>query len=163
MERGKFVLQNKKYLVVLFSAVLGLLLMAGCARAFGVYHIKDNIYFWDAGTPNERIIVYNENKSSRIIGFKGAASVIPNEETYKRNCKTGISEYVESYAFDNEWLIARSEVGLYKHYWILKFPTWNNASLEEIEKMTIGPLDSLSFYKLVKEENIELRLDGLNP
>ena len=162
MEQVKFVHQNKKHLAAVFAAVFEMLLMVGCSHVFGVYHIKGNIYFWDAGTPHERIIVYNENKSSRIIGFNGAASVIPNRETFEQSCKNGISEYVESYAFDKEWLIARSVAELSKHYWVLRFPTEKKASLEEIEKKTIGPLDSVSFYQLVREENIGLRFCGGN-
>ena len=48
---------SNSFRLSLFSLFLfGLI---GCSFLFGIYPITENVYYWDAGTPKERLIIFN--------------------------------------------------------------------------------------------------------
>ena len=82
-----------------------------------------------------------------------------------------ISWEVVAYNFNDRWIIARRDTTAYnfrmeKHwnasYWIIDkdYDFSPDNYEEELKRQVIGPLDSISFYKTIKEYGIDLELDN---
>lgn len=90
-------------------------------------------------------IEYSPNGSENC--YQGGVQVVPWE--------------VVAYNFNDRWIIAKSDskAGNNPQYWIIdKLYDFSPDYRKELEKQTIGPLDSIGFYKTLKEHNIALSL-----
>lgn len=90
-------------------------------------------------------IEYSPNGSANC--YEGGVQVVPWE--------------VVAYNFNDRWIIAKSnsKAGDNPQYWIIdKLYDFSPDYRKELEKQTIGPLDSIGFCKALKEHNIALSL-----
>ena len=145
--------KKSNFLVRTITAVVFSLIIFeifSCGNITGFYPIAKNIYLWDEGTPEERIIIYTDEKIPWNIN--SGIPVVPSNRQFQENCqnyKNAISEYVVSYSYSKEWLIAHtvasSKTVCEDRYWILHLPQTQNPQIEEIEDSTIGPLNRYDF------------------
>ena len=125
--------------------------VVGCTHLFGVYPITKNVYLWDAGTPKERIIVFNSKDDVRNI--VSGIPIIPCNAEYQRNAEVGNTEYVENYSFDGKWLLASTilltDSASLTRYWIVNILNNTEYRIDEITKSTFGPLNYSEFDSIV--------------
>lgn len=133
----------------LFS--LSLVGLIGCSLFFGVYPITENVYYWDAGTPKERMIIFNNEDDLRDI--VSGIPLVPCNAEYQKNCQLCNTEYVEEYSYDGEWLLARTllltDSVSYTRYWIVRIPNNLEHRIDEITQSTLGPLNFSEFDSIV--------------
>lgn len=137
------------YYISIFSMLfIGIL---GCTHHWGVYPITKFVYFWDSGTPTERMIIFNSTDDvQRIVS---GIPIVPCNAEYQKNSEVGNTEYVEKYSFDGEWLLASTilltdSVPIIR-YWIVRIPDNMKHGIDEITKSTYGPLNSSQFDSIV--------------
>ena len=155
MEQGK--LRNKHCLWLILILIV---VFQGCARLFGIYPITKNVYLWDAGTPKEKVIIFNsEDKAWNIVS---GISIIPSDAEFQKEDDEGSYEYVEKYSYDGEWLMAETtqltDSSINTRYWIVHIPEKEEPELEEITKSTLGPLSRSEYDSIVDSMNISRTL-----
>lgn len=146
MEQGK--LRNNIYLLLI--AIL-IVFFQGCASLFGIYPITKNVYLWDAGTPTEKVIIFNsEDKAWNIVS---GISIIPSDAEFQKEAYNNTYEYVEEYSYDGEWLLSKTtqltDSSTNTRYWIVHIPDKEEHELEEIQKSTIGPLNRSEYDSII--------------
>lgn len=140
--------RNGNNLAIFSLLFVGLL---GCTHLFGVSPITKYVYFWDSGTPKERMIIFNRTDDVRNI--VSGIPIVPCNAEYQKNAEVGNTEYVEEYSFDGEWLLARTvlltDTVSRTRYWIVRIPDNMEHRIDEITKSTFGPLTFSEFDSIV--------------
>ena len=151
MERGKS--RNK---LCLWLIVIPIVVFQGCARLFGIYPITKNVYMMDAGTPKEKVIIFNsEDKAWNIVS---GIPIIPSDAEFQKKCDAGSYEYVEEYSYDGEWLLSKTtqltDSSTSTRYWIVHILDKEEHELKEIQKSTLGPLNRSEYDSVIDSKNI---------
>ena len=136
---------SNSFRLSLFSLFLfGLI---GCSFLFGIYPITENVYYWDAGTPKERLIIFN-NKDD-LHNIVSGIPIVPSNLEFQKNCELCYTEYVKEYSYDGKWLLASTvlltDSNSLTRYWIVKIPNNVNHRIDEITRSTFGPLNFSQF------------------
>lgn len=74
-----------------------------------------------------------------------------------RCCNSGIElvpQMVSHVNFNDNWIIAKTELGQNNGYWIIEKIT----NINEVKSNVTGPLDSRTFNSSLKTNNVELEL-----
>ena len=125
--------------------------LIGCSFLFGVYPITENVYYWDAGTPKERLIIFN-NKDD-LHNIVSGIPIVPSDLVFQKNGELCYTEYVKEYSYDGKWLLASTvlltDSSSFTRYWIVKIPDNTEYGIEEITKSTFGPLDHSEFDSIM--------------
>lgn len=150
-------LKNRKghCLSILSLFIVGIL---GCTHLSGVFLITKYVYFWDSGTPTERMIIFNNKDDVRSI--VSGIPIVPSNAEYQSNAEVGNTEYVERYSFDGEWLLANTilitdSVSL-SRYWIVRIPDNMEHRIDGITRLTFGPLDLSEFDSIISLNSINV-------
>jgi len=75
-----------------------------------------------------------------------------------------IPQTIVGYNFNTNWIVAKTDSNYYNGqddyaYWIFRKHAFKTTNLDSIIKANlIGPLDSIKFYELLSEKNINLPL-----
>ena len=155
MEQGKSRNKHCLWLILILIVVF-----QGCARLFGIYPITKNVYLWDAGTPKEKVIIFNsEDKAWNIVS---GISIIPSDAEFQKEAYNNTYEYVEEYSYDGEWLLAETtqltDSFTNTRYWIVHIPDNEEHELDKIIKSTIGPLTRTEYDNIIASKNISRSL-----
>ncbi len=140
--------RNSIYLSMLSLLFVGIV---GCTYLYGVHPITKNVYLWDAGTPKEKMIVFNSNDDVQSI--VSGTPIVPCNFEYQKNAEVGNTEYVEKYSFDGKWLLASTVLltnsNSLTRYWIVYIPDNIEHGIDEITKSTFGPLNHSEFDSII--------------
>ena len=148
MELVKSKISNSFRLSLFSLFLFGLI---GCSFLFGIYPITENVYYWDAGTPKERLIIFN-NKDD-LHNIVSGIPIVPSNLEFQKNCELCYTEYVKEYSYDGKWLLASTvlftDSNSLTRYWIVKIPDNMEHGIDEITKSTFGPLNYYEFDSII--------------
>lgn len=150
------VLEKLKNRTCVLQTFITASVLLSCAHISGVFPIVGNIYYWDAGTPFERMIVYNDSKTpwNMVSGIP----VFPSDSCYQCNATLGITEYVEEFSHNTEWILARTvflmDSVTFERYWVLHIPNNTKMNMNLIKESTYGPFDCFELDSVVTLKGI---------
>ena len=112
-----------KFIIILF------LFIQSCdfCSLMGTQKLGKNLYLLEGDCKEDRIIVFNDQKSGCIYG---GTHILPTFERHYDNNGTSYAEYVDEVQFDDQWIIVKTDNILEekKHYWIIdkKYESYQN-------------------------------------
>lgn len=133
-ENSQMVLKKFLFLGMLFG-------ICSCCFSVKEEYLGNNLYLSEYDNRDRRIL-YSEEKCSGS-GFE----IIPMTVT--------------AYNFNDNWVIAESKSSENYNYWIIQNSYTSIPTADEIKRNTHGPLDSLSFYRIMEENSITLELNTI--
>jgi len=130
---------------------------------WGSHSLGNNLYAldWDSGG---QIIVYNENPKGRTV-YSGVY-IIPNPNSND----SAFNVSIRNIKFNKEWVIIKAEQQHNEYCYFLIHKNFNIKGLDWqkdncdsiIQNSITGPLDSMAFYNLLRERNIDLTFKPSN-
>ncbi len=126
-------------------------------------NLGNNLYLMDGDRESDRIIVFCSNKD--VLGCYSGACIIPPNKYLLNGDKQRIDryylEYVKTVQSNKNYVIAKTYNNNDKkyNYWLIdkKFDETNIQAEIIISSYLTGPLDSVQFYRLIQEKNIDLK------
>lgn len=158
-------MKTKKIQIILLFIQLSIL--CSCNK-YENGSLGNNLYFWGDNNKSYQIVFCDTIDISGDL--KRCSKIIPKSEVMD-----DFSEYVDSYAKNNEWIIVKTNYikygkqnhnvnlpidTIYKRYWIIdkSFNPKISTSENIVNSNLIGPMDSLVFNSYLKFKNIKLKL-----
>lgn len=145
-----------------FIFLLPVLFLSSCSY-FISGNLGNNLYLMEGDSETDRIVVLCANKD--IFGcYSGACIVPPNKLKLNKQGQFNekyYSEYVKTVKSNKKYVLVKTYSDIIKknNYWLIdKSFNENNTQAETIISFYLtGQLDSIQFYRLIQEKNIDLK------
>lgn len=142
MDRENLILIKRGHFIILIAAIL----ICACGRLFGVLDLGDGFYVLEGDTPEDRIIVYN-NQAKMSANIASGKTMIPSYDYWRSDSMD--SPYVCDVKYNSRWVLATV---LHKDtltYWILD----KKRSLKECVS---GPLTKKEYYHMLHNSEVDV-------
>ena len=121
------------------------ILLYACGRLFGVMDLDGGFYVLDGDSPEDRIIVYNDQDkiASNIASGK---TMIPSYD-YWRSDSTE-SPYVRDVKYNSRWILATVMHKDTLTYWILD-------KKKSLQECVVGPLTKKEYHRMLHDSGLD--------
>lgn len=139
----------------LFILIIAAISLNSCCTLFGSYKLGNGFYLMVGDSDEDKIVVYNPDLGCLECCHSGTR-IIPNENNM-------YNENIVRLEHSNDYIILKSYLINKKtfRYWVIeKGFDEDKISIETINESYVkGPLDSIKFYQLLEDKDIDLELN----
>lgn len=148
-----------RYLLSVCSVVL----ITSCS-ILALGNLGSNLFLMEGDSEYDRIIVLCSGKDNLFGCYSGACIVPPNKYLLNKDkqiIEKYYLEYVKTAKSNKRYVLAKTYNDNDKkdNYWLIdkSFNEDNTQAETIISSYLTGPLDSVQFYRLIQEKNIDLK------
>ena len=141
MGRENLILIKRLHFIILLVSIL----ICACGRLFGILDLGDGVYVLEGDSPEDRIIVYND-QDKFAANIASGKTMIPSYNYWRSDSIE--NPYVRDVKYNSRWVLATV---LHKDtltYWILD----KEKSLQEC---VAGPLTKKEYHYILQNSGID--------